>query len=139
MQAVAAERVCRAFDDVASRADLRALGDATADRPGALPPIVAMGGYAGAEWVEFDPDWSPAGVSRRECPGRESPARCAQSHEADPYGWCTSGVETGHKVRGLTSGPEYPQQVCYRRMMLLLPGSRFMPETKTLHPVCGGL
>ncbi len=68
MQAVAAERVCRAFDDVASRADLWALGDGAADQPGALPPIVAIGGYAGAEWVEFDPDWSPAGAM---CPAYE--------------------------------------------------------------------
>ena len=63
MQAVAAERVCRALDDVTNRADLWALGNDAAAQPGALPPIVAMGGYAGAEWVEFDPDWSPAGTN----------------------------------------------------------------------------
>ena len=62
LQGVAAERICRAFDDVNSRAALRDMGAAAAGRPNALPPILAMGGYAGAEWVEFDPSWSPTGT-----------------------------------------------------------------------------
>ena len=62
LQGVAAERICCAFDDVSSRATLRDMGAAVAGQPGALPPILAMGGYAGAEWVEFDPSWSPAGA-----------------------------------------------------------------------------
>ena len=68
MQGVAAERICRAFDDVSSRAALRELGCLAADQPGALPSIVAMGGYAGAEWVEFDPSWSPAGAPNNPNP-----------------------------------------------------------------------
>ena len=61
-QIVAAERVCRAFDGISSRAALRELGASAADQPGSLPPILAMGGYAGAEWVEFDPGWNPVGA-----------------------------------------------------------------------------
>jgi hypothetical protein len=69
LQGIAAERICRTFDDVNSRAALRDMGADAAGQPGALPPILAMGGYAGAEWVEFDPSWSPAGaLTQREVP-----------------------------------------------------------------------
>eukprot|EP00873_Tetraselmis_striata_P008627 jgi/Tetstr1/428891/TSEL_018870.t1 len=56
IQAAAAESSCSALDDATQRDDVE-----LAVAQGQLPPIVASGRFAGGEWVEFDPDWTPPG------------------------------------------------------------------------------
>lgn len=59
---MATEPNSRAFDDVSSREALRSLPSSGAPDQNALPPIVAMGGSASAEWVEFAPERPSQGV-----------------------------------------------------------------------------
>ena len=61
---MAAEPASRVFNDISDRAALRALGSSIdpVAAHSALPSIVAMGGCAAAEWVEFDSSWLPAGI-----------------------------------------------------------------------------
>lgn len=64
VQCVAAQPICRAFDDIFSREALRGLSASAPANLKALPPIVAMGGCAGGEWVEFGPEALPLGAGR---------------------------------------------------------------------------
>ena len=69
VQGVVGEPICRAFDNISSRDELRGMSASASSQPKAmgLPPIVAMGGSAGSEWVEFAPDAPPQGALHPPC------------------------------------------------------------------------